>query len=130
MSSLQNIFGTVGIATPRTEGIKYTGSKLKILPYIIDILSELHGVKKVLDGFSGTTRVSQALAQLGYDVTSSDISAWSEVFATCYLKSKKSDAFYQGILDHLNNLKGYDGWHTTYYGGGLLEKNIPFKQKI
>ncbi|MEK9194850.1 MAG: DNA adenine methylase, partial [Patescibacteria group bacterium] len=75
MSHQQNLSGRIVIATPRTEGIKYAGSKLKILPYIIDILSELNGVKKVLDGFSGTTRVSQALAQLGYEVTSSDISA-------------------------------------------------------
>ena len=54
----------------------------------------------VLDGFSGSTRVTQALAQLGYDVTSSDISEWSEVFATCYLKSKKPDKFYQDIIDN------------------------------
>ncbi len=129
MSHQQNLSGRIIIATPRTEGIKYAGSKLKILPYIIDILSELNGVKKVLDGFSGTTRVSQALAQLGYEVTSSDISAWSEVFATCYLKSKKSDTFYQEILGHLNNLKGHDGWYTKHYGGELCEKKHPFQIK-
>ncbi|MCJ7684808.1 MAG: DNA adenine methylase, partial [Desulfobacteraceae bacterium] len=48
-----------------TEGIKYAGSKLKILPYIIEIVKELSGVKNVLDGFSGSTRVSQTFAQLG-----------------------------------------------------------------
>ncbi len=64
----------------------------------------------MLDGFSGTTRVSQALAQLGYNITANDISAWSEVFATCYLKAKKEDKFYQDILYHLNKLEGYDGF--------------------
>lgn len=74
------------ITTPKTEGIKYAGSKLKILPYIIRIISELKDVNSVSDGFSGSTRVSQTFSQLGYKTTLSDISVWSEVFATCYLK--------------------------------------------
>ena len=77
-----DIYGNARAIIPHTEGIKYAGSKLKILPYIVEILSDLKRVEKVLDGFSGTTRVSQAFAQLGYDTTSSDISVWSEVFAT------------------------------------------------
>lgn len=105
------------LPTPKTEGIKYAGSKLKILPYIISLVGELDGVTKVLDGFTGTTRVAQAMAQLGYDVTASDISVWSEVFGNCYLKSRKSDKFYQEIINHLNGLKGYDGWYTENYGG-------------
>ena len=125
-----DIFGETLLTTPKTEGIKYAGSKLKILPYIIEVLSDLEDVKKVLDGFTGTTRVAQALAQLGYDITASDISAWSEVFANCYLKSSKPDGFYQKIIDHLNELKGYDGWYTKYYGAELSEdKKRPFQAK-
>lgn len=124
-----DLFGKKILETPKTEGIKYAGSKLKILPYIINILSELKNIKNVLDGFSGSTRVSQAFAQLGYDTTSSDISAWSEVFATCYLISNKSDKFYQDIITHLNNLKGYDGWYTKHYGGELTERKKPFQAK-
>lgn len=124
-----DIYGRTIIATPKTEGIKYAGSKLKILPYIVEILSELKGVRNVLDGFSGSTRVSQALAQLGYDTTSSDISVWSEVFATCYLLSKKANSFYQKILDHLNNLKGYDGWYTEHYGAEPAVTKRPFQAK-
>ncbi len=129
MSIQQDIFGKQILTTPKTQGIKYAGSKLKILPYIIDVLSELKDVRNVLDGFSGTTRVSQALAQLGYNVTASDISEWSEVFATCYLKSKKPDKFYQDIIDHLNKLKGYNGWYTKHYGAETLEKKVPFQAK-
>ena len=70
--------------TPQTYGIKYAGSKLKIIPYIISLLNQLKDVKTVLDGFSGTTRVSQALAQLGYCTTASDISIWSDVVANCF----------------------------------------------
>ena len=91
----------------KTYGIKYAGSKLRIIPYIVSIISQLKDVKKVLDGFSGTTRVSQAFAQLGYHTTSNDVSIWSDVVANCFLKSTQKDSFYQEILNHLNNLKGY-----------------------
>lgn len=125
-----DIYGKTILATPKTEGIKYAGSKLKILPHIVEILGDLKDVKKVFDGFTGTTRVAQALAQLGYDVTASDISAWSEVFANCYLKSNKPDKFYQDIIDYLNGLKGYDGWYTEHYGAELEGNNKrPFQAK-
>lgn len=71
------------IPTPRTEGIKYAGSKLKLIPHILDIIGH-KGFNTVLDGFSGTTRVSQAFAQIGMSITVNDISEWSQVFATCY----------------------------------------------
>jgi adenine-specific DNA-methyltransferase len=96
---------------------------------IVEILSELGGVDKVLDGFSGSTRVSQAFASLGYKTISSDVSVWSEVFANCYLRSEKPDKFYQKIIDYLNNLKGYDGWYTEYYGAELDKKKRPFQAK-
>jgi len=125
-----DIYGNTFLTTPTTQGIKYAGSKLKILPYIVEILSGLKDIKKVLDGFTGTTRVAQALAQLDYDVTASDISVWSEVFANCYLKSNKPDKFYQDIINRLNSLKGYDGWYTKYYGGELTGDNKrPFQAK-
>ena len=125
-----DIYGKTITTTPSTQGIKYAGSKLKILPYIVEIISDLKDVKKVLDGFTGTTRVAQAFAQLGYDVTASDISAWSEVFANCYLKSNKPDKFYQDIISHLNGLKGYDGWYTKHYGGELTgDDKRPFQVK-
>lgn len=124
-----DLFNNKIFAVPKTEGIKYAGSKLKILPYIVEILENLDDVNHVLDGFSGTTRVSQALAQLGYSVTASDISSWSEVFATCYLKSEKKDDYYQEILDHINNLKGYHGWFSEHYGGELDIAKKPFQIK-
>lgn len=125
-----DIYGGIIIDTPRTEGIKYAGSKLKIIPYIIEILSSLKNIKNVLDGFTGTTRVAQAFAQLGYNVTASDISVWSEVFANCYLKSSKPDKYYQDIIDYLNSLKGYDAWYTKYYGSELNVNNkSPFQAK-
>ena len=117
------------ITIPKTYGIKYSGSKLKIIPYIVSLITELKDVKTVLDGFSGTTRVSQALAQLGYHTTASDISIWSDVVANCFLKSSKKDSFYQEIIDYLNSLSGYDGWYTEYYGSSLESAKRPFQSK-
>lgn len=114
---------------PKTYGIKYAGSKLKIIPHIVSIINELKDVKTVLDGFSGTTRVSQAFAQLGYDTTASDISIWSDVFAHCFLMANKEDSYYEEIIDHLNSLKGYDGWYTEHYGAEITETKRPFQAK-
>ena len=114
---------------PKTEGIKYAGSKLKLLPFIFEMVSGLEGIETVLDGFSGSTRVSQAFAQLGYTTTSNDISVWSEVFATCYLISEKPNAYYKEIIDYLNNLTGVDGWYTENYGGAESEIKKPFQLK-
>ncbi len=82
-----------------------------------------------MDGFSGTTRVSQAFAQKGYATTSNDISVWSEVFATCYLTSQASDQYYQEIIDYLNNLNGFDGWFTLNYGSEEASAKRPFQTK-
>ena len=102
---------------PQTEGIKYAGSKLRLLPHILNVVGDLKGIHTVLDGFSGSTRVSQAFSQSGYAVTANDISVWSEVFGNCYLVASKSPAYYQRMIAHLNALSGVDGWFTLHYGG-------------
>lgn len=99
----------------KTEGIKYAGSKLKLLPDILDLIQPLKGTR-VWDAFAGTTRVSQALAQRGYSVVSSDISVWSECFGKCYLLNQRDGSYYQGIIDHLNGLPPVDGWYSEHYG--------------
>ena len=102
-----------------TEGIKYSGSKLKLLPYILSVIKSLPAnppVRKVFDGFSGTTRVSQALAKNGYQVISNDVAVWSKIFGECYLKGSVT-AELQEKMDYLNNLKGRSGWFTKHYGG-------------
>ena len=124
-----NLSGQKSLAVPKTQGIKYAGSKLKILPYIIDIVAELN-VKNILDGFSGSTRVSQAFAKLGFNTTSSDVSVWSQTFATCFILNTRNPKHYCEIIRHLNSLEGCDGWFTEHYGGD--EKNTgkrPFQIK-
>ena len=112
-----------------TEGVKYAGSKLRLLPYIGQIVRD-RGFTSVLDGFSGTTRVSQAFAQMGFAVTSNDVAHWSEAFALCYLKSAKPDSFYAPLIDELNSLDGVEGWFAANYGGeGADGCKKPFQRR-
>lgn len=111
-----NLFADLVVDAPKTEGIKYAGSKLKLLPHILQLVQKVKP-RTVLDGFSGTTRVSQALAQTGHRVIANDLSAWSEVFGKCYLLNTHSPEHYQPLIDHLNSLPGRDGWFTEHYGG-------------
>ncbi len=104
------------INVPQTEGIKYAGSKLKLLPYIVQLVHEV-SPETVFDGFSGTTRIAQALAQLGYKVIANDNAIWSKVFATCYLLNKHPEDHYKELIAYLNSLRGKDGWFTENYGG-------------
>ena len=104
------------VAAPPTEGIKYAGSKLKLLPCILD-LARQSGARSVLDGFSGSTRVSQAFAKSGYRVVSNDIAVWSEVFGTCYLGNREPRDRYSRLIHSLNDASPKDGWFTEHYGG-------------
>ena len=99
-----------------TQGIKYTGSKREILPVLLRLIKPLN-VETILDGFSGTTRVSQALKQAGYTVYANDIADWSKVFGECYLLNKKPASYYFPLIDRLNNLPGKYGWFSENYGG-------------
>lgn len=119
------LFGNI-YTVPKTEGIKYTGSKLKIIPYILRAIEGLE-INTALDAFSGSTRVAQAFAQIGFNTTANDISEWSYVFANCYLKATKPDSFYQEYIDELNGLKGYKGWFSEHYGGDTEEGKKPFQ---
>ena len=116
MSSNLSLFPEMIIDVPSTQGIKYAGSKLKLLTYILD-LARKTGAKTVLDGFSGSTRVSQALAKSGYRVVCNDIAVWSEVFARCYLQNQRPESDYATLIRCLNEVPPKDGWFTAHYGG-------------
>ncbi len=110
------LFDDIVTDAPPTEGIKYVGSKLKLLPYILQLANKVKA-KSVFDGFSGSTRVSQAFAQVRYRVISNDISVWSRVFGTCYLLNTYPKNHYTELINYLNNLPEKDGWFTEHYGG-------------
>ncbi|MCK4781388.1 DNA adenine methylase [Candidatus Parcubacteria bacterium] len=99
-----------------TQGIKYTGSKRKILPILLELVRPLN-IRTVLDGFSGTTRVAQAFKKSGHTVYTNDVAVWSKIFGECYLLNKKPASYYQPIVDHLNKIPGKYGWFSESYGG-------------
>lgn len=110
------LFKDLEIDAPSTEGIKYAGSKLKLLPYILQLANEVEA-STIFDGFAGSTRVSQAFAKRGYTVLSNDIAVWSKVFNTCYLLNNKNAHHYAELISHLNNLPPVHGWFSEHYGG-------------
>ena len=114
-----NFLAAKGVA-PKTEGIKYAGSKWRLIPHILDLAHELHP-STIFDGFSGSTRVAQAFAQSGYRVIANDRAVWSETFAKCHLKNKRDTTYYSELLAHLNHLDPVDGWYTAHYGGLSLD---------
>ncbi len=115
-----DLLGHVLDREPETQGIKYAGAKTKLIGAIIDIVSSVKP-KRVFDGFAGTTRVSQALAQTGYQVIANDKAIWSKTFAECYLNAKRDLDHYQRIIDHLNLVSPEHGWFSEQYGGEVGE---------
>jgi len=112
----------IGNTDIETEGIKYVGSKERLIPHIMELAQRVKP-KTVFDGFSGTTRVSQAFAKMGFRVISNDSAIWSKTFAECYLLNKKPKAYYQKLIDMLNNLPGKHGWFSEHYGGDPEQKS-------
>ena len=110
------LFDDMVVDAPPTEGIKYAGSKRKLVPHILE-LAQRTGAKTVLDGFAGSTRVSQAFAQSGYRVISNDRAVWSEIFGICYLLNSKPREHYLPLIRHLNHVPPQEGWFTQHYGG-------------
>lgn len=116
MSDNLSLFPETTVDVPSTQGIKYAGSKLKLLAYILGLARQT-GTKTVLDGFSGSTRVSQAFAKAGYRVICNDVAVWSQVFAKCYLQNRRPESKYTTLIRCLNEVPPKDGWFTEHYGG-------------
>lgn len=98
------------------ESIRYSGSKDKILPKINLAIQDIP-IKCVLDGFSGSSRVSQYFKYKGYNTTSNDLAIYSKHISECYLNANKPHSHYLEIINHLNNLTPIHGWFSENYGG-------------
>jgi len=107
----------------KTQGIKYAGAKTRLIAPILSMISSVRPVR-VFDGFSGTTRVSQALAQAGYRVIANDSAIWSRTFAECYLNAHRSDEHYWKMIRHLNAATPRHGWFSEHYGGEVMQGGL------
>ncbi|VAX42222.1 Adenine-specific methyltransferase [hydrothermal vent metagenome] len=117
---MASLFDDIIVESPKTQSIKYAGSKLKLLTHILELAAKTKA-HTVLDGFSGSTRVSQAFAKSGYSVVSNDIAVWSQHLATCYLLNTHPSSHYCDLIDHLNSVEPKTGWFTENYGGEANE---------
>jgi len=69
--------------------IKYIGSKRLLVDQIAALIAALPGAHTVLDAFSGTARVGQALKRRGYDVTANDHTHFAHALALCYVQADR-----------------------------------------
>ncbi len=114
-----------------TDSIKYIGSKKKIISYINEIIGEYTDIKTVLDGFSGSCRVSQFLSNNGYSVTANDLASYSKELATCFLLGKETTRI-KNIIKELNSIDAPSidsgsGWYSQNYGGEIYDTKKPFQ---
>jgi adenine-specific DNA-methyltransferase len=97
--------------------IKYIGSKRLLIDTITQMVGECEGVRSVLDLFSGTSRVGQALKTAGYHVASNDYTAYAHALARCYIEAdaeQYSDAT-RRLLSELSSLPGKPGYFTETF---------------
>ena len=67
--------------------IKYIGSKRLLVPHIVRAMSAFPESERVLDLFSGTSRVACGLKQTGRHVIANDHLAYAATLARCYVQA-------------------------------------------
>jgi len=74
-------------------------------------------VRRVLDLFSGTSRVGHALKARGYRVHANDHNAYAHVLARCYVAAdaRRWRASAERLIAELDRLPGRAGWFTETY---------------
>lgn len=97
--------------------IKYIGSKRVLVPTIVDIIGRVPGVKRVLDLFSGTSRVGHALKTAGYHVTANDHTTYAYKLAQCYIEADRGVWLGQvsKLVAELNQVPGAPGYFTETF---------------
>jgi adenine-specific DNA-methyltransferase len=97
--------------------IKYIGSKRLLVPHIVETVRALPDVRRVLDLFSGTSRVGHALKRAGYSVTANDHNDYAHVLARCYVQADRGRvrADVEKLLPELARAPSRSGWFTETY---------------
>ena len=109
-----------------TKGIRYLGSKNKIIPTLLRVIGDLKVEDmSLIDVFTGTTRVAQAFKANGWSVTTSDLAWASEAYSSNFIELS-DNSHLQKYIDEMNKLTGTTGWLTENYcdvttaSGGLV----------
>ena len=103
----------------QTHGVKYIGSKSALLGFIVNSIDkrlESPADLRIIDVFTGTTRVAQAFRGKGWTVQTSDLSWASEAYAETFLKrTPESSLRIPALLDILKQAVPKSGWITKNY---------------
>jgi len=97
--------------------IKYLGSKRLLTSHITAAFSDLPEGARILDVFSGTSRVGQALKRAGFDVCSNDHNAYAHTIARCYVEADRAQwiAPATDLIEALKDTPPKAGWFTETY---------------
>jgi adenine-specific DNA-methyltransferase len=79
---------------PETAGVKYIGSKNKLIDAILGTITPLAPTPEqhaLIDVFTGTTRVAQAFRAKGWQVTTCDLAWASHDYAALFLQTTRHD---------------------------------------
>ncbi|TFH32910.1 MAG: DNA methyltransferase [Myxococcales bacterium] len=83
--------------------IKYIGSKRLLVPHIVRAMSAFPESGRVLDLFSGTSRVARALKETGRHVIANDHLAYAATLACCYVQAD-ADRWLHGATQLIGEL--------------------------
>lgn len=131
-------------------GIRFIGHKQKLLPHILDLVSDTlpDRVTEVGDLFAGTAAVSVGLKQSGYQVVANDLLTQSRISAQALLCNSQPPEFealreahpeidsttdmyiqrtgYSQVVSYLNSIPGSEGFFYNHYApGGSADKEEP-----
>ncbi len=97
--------------------IKYLGSKRLLVPAIVRAAKSFPDVARVLDLFSGTSRVGHALKQAGFEVVANDHLAYATTLARCYVQADRERwlAPAERLLRELSALPPAPGYFTETF---------------
>lgn len=97
--------------------IKYIGSKRLLVPHIVRGVSAFPESARVLDLFSGTSRVSRGLKESGRYVIANDHLAYAATLARCYVQAD-ADRWREEaarLIDELSQLAPSPGYFTKAF---------------
>jgi adenine-specific DNA-methyltransferase len=97
--------------------IKYLGSKRAFVGAIVDVVRRVGGCTRVLDLFSGTSRVGHALKQAGFQVLCNDHNRYAHTLATCYVQADRErwERPAHQLIEELSRLRGAPGYFTETF---------------
>ena len=97
--------------------IKYIGSKRVLIPHIVQAVSAFPESRRVLDLFSGTSRVGRALKQSGRYVIANDHLTYAVTLACCYVQADRErwQDEAKKVLAELASLPPEPGYFTRVF---------------